>query len=141
MRIRIFYDGIKFRLKETHRIKEFICKVISDENKKPGDLIFIFTGDVRIKEINQEFLGHDYYTDVISFDYHQGEFINGEIYISIDTVRNNSLIYKSGIFEEVMRVMIHGTLHLLGFRDDSEEEKGKMIERQEELLTRFMEEV
>lgn len=139
MRIRIFYDGIKFRLKGTGRIKEFICKVITDANKKPGDLIFIFTGDVRIKEINQEFLGHNYYTDVISFDYREGDFINGEIYISIDTVRSNSKIYKSGIFEEAMRVMIHGTLHLLGYRDDSEEEKGKMIDKQEEVLKRFTE--
>jgi rRNA maturation RNase YbeY len=137
LNIRIFYDGVKFRLRESGRIRKFIEKVILDEKMKPGDLFFIFTDNKRIREINIEFLNHDYNTDVISFDFNTDKLVNGEIYISIDSVRVNSKEFGVSLREEVIRVMIHGTLHILGYRDSGEKEKGKMVALQEEMIKEY----
>jgi rRNA maturation RNase YbeY len=137
LNIRIFYDGVKFRLRESGRIRKFIEKVILDEKMKPGDLFFIFTDNKRIREINIEFLNHDYNTDVISFDFNTDKLVNGEIYISIDSVRINSKEFGVSLREEVIRVMIHGTLHILGYRDSGEKEKGKMVALQEEMIKEY----
>ncbi len=137
MSIRIFYDEINYRLKRSGKIKKFLEKVILAEKKVPGDLNFIFTNDENLLEINVKFLEHDYYTDVISFVNSDGNEVNGEIYISIDTVKRNASHYKVLGYEEVIRVMIHGTLHLCGYRDGTEEERDYMIKRQEMQLNEF----
>jgi len=136
--IKIFYDEVEFRLKGAGKIRKFLEKVILGEDKVPGDLNFIFTGDERLLEINIKFLGHDYYTDVISFVNSEGEIeISGEIYISIDTVGRNSEIYGVKRDEEVLRVMVHGILHLCGYTDTTDEERNKMFWRQEILLEEY----
>ena len=137
MNIRIFYDATNYRLKGSGKIKKFLEKVILAEKKVPGDLNFVFTNDVNLLEINVKFLGHDYYTDVISFVNSNGDEVNGEIYISVDTVKRNASHYKVPGYEEVIRVMIHGTLHLCGYRDGTEEEREYMIKRQEMQLNEF----
>jgi rRNA maturation RNase YbeY len=137
LNIRFFYDQIKYRIHKTAEIKKFLGKVITDENKTPGDLLFIFTGDKIIRDLNRRFLEHDYNTDVISFDYSSGKIVNGEIYISIDTVRRNALEYKVTVAEELLRVMIHGVLHLCGYRDGNKVERDLMFERQEKSLKEF----
>lgn len=138
MSIKIFYDEVEFRLKGAGKIRKFLEKVILGEDKVPGDLNFIFTGDERLLEINIKFLGHDYYTDVISFVNSEGEIeISGEIYISIDTVGRNSEIYGVKRDEEVLRVMVHGILHLCGYTDTTDEERNKMFWRQEILLEEY----
>jgi len=124
--IKVFYDETNFRLKGWRKIKQLIEKVIAKEHKISGDLNFIITNDKNIRSINIEFLEHDYNTDVISFDYCSGNVVNGEVYISIDTVRSNSLNYKVSLNNEVLRVIIHGVLHLLGYDDKTEEEKRVM---------------
>lgn len=134
MSIKIHYDKIKYRIHKSKEIKRFLEKVIADENKKPGDLVFILTDDKTLVEINRQFLRHDYYTDVIAFDYSAEGSVNGEIYMSIDTIRRNGQRFKSGIKEELIRVMIHGLLHLCGYRDKRKEEKKKMFNRQEKKL-------
>ena len=134
MSIKIHYDKIKYRIHKSTEIKRFLEKVITDENKKPGDLVFILTDDKTLVEINMQFLRHDYYTDVIAFDYSAEDSVNGEIYMSIDTIRRNAQRFKSGIREELLRVMIHGLLHLCGYRDKRNEEKKKMFNRQEKKL-------
>lgn len=126
MKIRFFYDGVKFRLRSGKIIKDIIKKIILKEKKIPGDLFFIITGNRRILEINREFLKHNYFTDVISFSEHNGNVINGEIYISIDTVRENANNYKVSLKEEIARVIIHGTLHACGYNDDSVKRKKEM---------------
>jgi rRNA maturation RNase YbeY len=136
--IQIFYDKIKFRIHRTGEIKKFLEKVITDEKKMPGDLKFIFTNDKTELDINRKFLGHNYYTDIISFDYSSGSVVNGEIYISIDTLKRNASQYKACVNEEVMRVMIHGVLHLCGFRDDNKKNKNLMAGKQESILKEFI---
>ena len=137
MSIKIYYDKIKFRIHKTGEIKKFLEKVIMVERKVPGDLKFIFTDDETELEINRKFLGHDYYTDVITFDYSDGNKINGEIYISTETLKKNARIYNAGMKEELLRVMIHGILHLCGYNDDGKKSKELMSGRQEELLIEF----
>jgi probable rRNA maturation factor len=139
--IKIYYDKIKFRIHNTGEIKKFLEKVITDEKKVPGDLKFIFTNDGTELDINRKFLGHNYYTDIISFDYSTGKVINGEIYISVDTLKRNASQYKAGVKEEVMRVMIHGVLHLCGYRDDIKQNKDLLFGRQESILKDFIKKI
>jgi len=134
LNIRIYYDEVKFRLRDSGKVKKFLEEVIVAEKKRPGDLSFIFTNDNKLLGINKRFLEHDYYTDVISFSYNEGRVIKGEVYISIDTVRRNASFYGSAQIDEVLRVMIHGTLHLCGYGDTDEEELNKMEEIQEMYL-------
>ena len=139
MRIRVFYEEVKFRIKEWKEIKSLIGKVISEEKNISGDLNFILTNDNHLLKINKEFLKHNYYTDVISFDNTGDSELAHEIYISIDTVKKNSINYNVSYKEELIRVMIHGVLHLCGYEDRSNDEKEKMREREDYWLNIMLE--
>jgi len=135
--IRIFYDNTQFRLKDTRKTVKILEKVIGKEDRISGDLIFIFTDDESLWKINVEFLNHDYFTDVITFNYNTEDRIMGEIYISIDRVRENSYNYNVSLKSEILRVMIHGILHLLGFNDNSEEDRTRMRLKEDLCLVDF----
>jgi len=128
LKIKVYYDGVTTRIRGSGAIKSLIGKVIRSENRTPGDLDFIMTDDRRILEINKEFLSHDYFTDVIAFNYNKGKTVNGEIYISTDTVRSNATNYKVSFNYEILRVMIHAVLHLCGYSDSTGAEKERMRE-------------
>jgi rRNA maturation RNase YbeY len=121
--IRIYYDNTSYRYRGWKILKTLLARIIAKEQKITGDLNVIITNDEDLRAINVQFLEHDYYTDVITFNYNSGNIINGEIYISLDRVKENSVNYKVRLKSELTRVIIHGVLHLLGHDDKSEEEK------------------
>jgi len=134
LKIRIFYDNVKFRLKESKKVLNIIEKVIRREKKIPGDLIFIISNNKEVRKINKEFLNHNYNTDVIAFDYSERNTLNGEIYISYGKVKENANNYEVSCREELVRVMIHGTLHLCGYDDNTEEKRKLMMEKGEKWI-------
>lgn len=139
MSIKIFYDEVDFRLKGWRKAVRLFKKVIGNENRIPGDLNFIITSDNELRKINIEFLKHNYFTDVIAFDNSRDNIISGEIYISIDTVTTNSHNYNVSLNEEVLRVMIHGLLHICGYVDDTEKKRNVMRKMEDSWLYDFIE--
>ncbi len=136
MSIRIFYDKEGIRLKGIRKLFDVIKSLITEENRIPGDISFIITGDSELKSLNIEFLAHDYYTDVITFNYNKGDIVAGEIYISVDTVALNAEEFSVTVQEELKRVIIHGVLHLVGMEDTTEEERQIMHEAEDKWLQR-----
>lgn len=117
--------------KETSR---WIEKVASLYNKSIGDVNYIFCDDDKIIEVNRKFLDHDFYTDIITFDYSEDNIISGDIFISLDTVLSNSQKYNTEYKEELMRVIIHGILHLCGIDDRTDNEELEMRKAEENAL-------
>ena len=139
MRLRIFYDETDFRLKGWRKAAKMLNKVIEKEGKISGDLSFIITNDERLREINIQFLEHDYYTDVITFNFNNGDIINGEVYISLERVTENASNYNISLKSEIFRVLIHGVLHLVGYNDLVENDKIRMREMEDHWLGRVEE--
>lgn len=139
MSIKIFYDEVDFRLQGWRKAVRLFKKVIGNENRIPGDLNFIITSDNELRKINIEFLKHNYFTDVIAFDNKRDNIISGEIYISIDTVTTNSHNYNVSLNEEVLRVMIHGLLHICGYVDYTEKKRNVMRKMEDSWLFDFIE--
>lgn len=134
MSIQLYYDETSTRYKGWRKLRKILEKVITEENKIPGDLNVIITNDEKLKSINVQFLEHDYYTDVITFNYNSGKVVNGEVYISADTVKINSQNYMVSLNNELSRVIIHGTLHLTGYDDKTEADKAIMRRMEDKWL-------
>lgn len=132
MSIRIFYEETDFRVKAWRKVVGLVNKVIAKEEKISGDLNFIITNDKNLRKINVQYLEHDYNTDVITFNYNSGNVVNGEVYISLETVKENAMNYNVSLRNELIRVFIHGVLHLVGYDDKTQEEKIE-IRRMEDL--------
>lgn len=120
--IYFFNEDIDFTLKNQHIISNWISIVISQENKTLGEINYIFCSDNYLLELNQNYLKHDTYTDVITFDYVEGNLISGDIFISIDRIVENAKNIETTFDNELSRVMIHGVLHLIGYRDKTPDE-------------------
>ena len=127
-------ENITFDLKQKIRHKQWIRTYVKFQQQLPGDLNFIFTSNERLRLMNREYLNHNYFTDVITFDYTDDNITSGDIFISMDQVKKNAKFYAVEDDEELRRVMIHGVLHLLGFKDDSSDEKETMREKENEAL-------
>ena len=123
-----------YPLKSRTKIKQWIKQVIEAKGKKTGNITYIFCDDEYLLEVNKQYLQHDYYTDVITFDYVENDLISGDIFISTDRVRENALAFGSSETEELHRVIIRGALHLLGLKDKSEKEASQMRQAENEAL-------
>ncbi len=123
-----------FKLEKETEVSNWISAVISSEGFAEGDINYVFCDDNYLLGINKEFLNHDTFTDIVSFDYSLGKQIHGEIYISVDRVTENSKNYDSEFEAELHRVIIHGILHYCGYKDKSEEEKREMRLKEEGAL-------
>ena len=128
---------VKFNLKNKKRIKNWIKRVIEEHKKSNVNISYIFTSENYILEINKKYLNHNYYTDIITFDYSSNELIEGDIFISIDTVYSNSKKFKTNFNEEMLRVIIHGIFHLIGFKDKSKQQKLEMRELENKAILYF----
>ncbi len=126
-----------FVLENEEAISVWISNVIGSENKKLGEINYIFCDDEYLLEINKEHLQHDYYTDIISFDYTVGNEISGDMFISIDRVKENAQDFNVSFDEELKRVIVHGVLHYCGYKDKSEEDELLMRNKEDEKLAMF----
>ena len=117
-----FFENTDFKLKGKTRIKQWLKLVAESEIFTLGNVSVIFCSDNYILDINQRYLQHDYYTDIITFDYTEGTKISGDLFISVDSVRENSIEYGTEFEDELHRVIVHGILHLIGYDDHSEED-------------------
>ncbi len=124
----------KINLHSRTKLKKWINKTAEQREKKIGNISYIFCSDDELLQINNQYLKHDYYTDVITFDYSEGAVLNGDIFISVDRVRDNAKQVGVTFEEELYRVMIHGVLHLSGVNDKTEQQAKQMRKAEEDSL-------
>jgi len=123
-----------FKLGQKLQHKRWVRLYIESQKAVCGQIAFVFTSNKQLRLINRDYLNHNYFTDVITFDYTKGNIISGDVFISIDQVRINSISYGTDVEEELRRVMIHGIIHLLGCNDELEEERLAMHKMENEAL-------
>lgn len=132
-----FNYELDFKLENEVVYSEWISKVIGSENKQEGDINYIFCDDDYLVEINLQYLDHDTLTDIISFDYSEGNNLHGDIFISIERVKENANDFNVPFAEELKRVLVHGVLHYCGYKDKSEEDEKLMRQKEEEKMKMF----
>lgn len=130
-------ESIAFELSEPEKITQWIVTIIKEENCQLFTLNYVFCSDTRLHQINVEYLDHDTLTDIITFPYAEPPVIHGDIFISIDRIRENAQNLHLNFEEELHRIMIHGVLHLCGYGDKSPEEKKQMTQKEDEALALF----
>ena len=119
-------DGVKMPKIKKRENNAWIKAVAAVYGKKVGEIAYIFVDDEKILEVNRQYLQHDYYTDIITFDYCEGEKLSGDLFISIDSVRENAIEYGAEFKDELNRVIVHGILHLIGYDDHCDEDIAEM---------------
>ena len=138
MAISFFSERVKIPDFLKSRAKIFLKNIILDEDHKSGDISIIFCSDDHLLSINKKYLEHDYYTDIITFDYSEGKVVSGDIFISIDRLKENALKFHVTFEEELHRIMCHGVLHLLGVNDKNISEKEEMTSKENHYLKKFL---
>lgn len=129
-----FYSETDFKIENSKALSHWISEIILQENHQLGDLTYVFCDDAYLHKLNVQFLNHDTLTDIISFDNSLGKQIHGEIYISIERVRENANTYRVAFLEELHRVVIHGVLHFCGYKDKSKQEQDTMTRMENKAL-------
>ena len=132
-----FNYELDFKLDDETLYSDWLSKVISSEMKNEGDINYIFCDDDYLVEINQQYLDHDTLTDIISFDYSIGNELHGDVFISIERVRENAVDFNVDFEEELKRVLVHGVLHYCGYKDKSEDDEILMRQKEEEKMKMF----
>lgn len=136
--INFFEEDIKFNLPQKVKVKTWIKNVIQKEGVSFNEINFIFCSDPYLKEINQAYLQHDYFTDIVTFDNSEEEgVLEGDIFISIDRIQENSLEFSITFDQELRRVLIHGVLHLIGYGDKSPDEQVHMRQKEDEYVSLY----
>lgn len=130
-------DNIEMPAIDFHKVEQWIKSTAAQYGYSVGELNYIFCDDEKILAVNREFLQHDYYTDVITFDYTTHTRVNGDIFISLDTIRTNAEQVGTSFNHELHRIIIHGLLHLTGQADKTPETKAQMTEKEEKALNKI----
>jgi probable rRNA maturation factor len=129
-----FYSETDFKIKDTKALSHWVSEIILHENHELGDLTYVFCDDAYLHKLNLQFLNHDTLTDIISFDNSLGKQIHGEIYISVERVKENAGTYQVAFLEELHRVIIHGVLHFCGYKDKTKKQQETMSRKENEAL-------
>ena len=127
----------EFQLDDETRYEQWLSQVIVSEGKKEGEISYIFCDDDYLLEMNKQYLDHDTLTDIISFDYTMGNEISGDIFISVERVKDNAADFNVTFDEELRRVMVHGVLHYCGYKDKTEADEQLMRNKEEEKIAMF----
>lgn len=135
--VKFIAEDIEMPALDERSVSRWIRAVAADYGFSVGNIHYIFCSDERELAVNREFLGHDYYTDVITFDYSTASTLNGDIFISLDTVRSNAETVGATFEQELHRIIIHGVLHLTGQGDKTPETKVQMTEKEEKALAKL----
>ena len=133
--ISYFNEDTDFVFKGKQLNNRWLKMVAESEIKRLGDISIIFCSDNYILDVNMKYLQHDYFTDIITFDYCEGSRLSGDLFISVDSVKENSVFYGTEFSEELNRVIVHGLLHLIGYDDHSDEEKKTMRAKEDYYLS------
>jgi len=136
-KVSFHFQTTSFNLSDRKKLKSFIRQLFSKENGKFESLHYIFCTDEFLLEINQQYLQHDFYTDIITFNLSESTSVVGEIYISIDRVKDNASQFSSSFKSEIHRVIFHGALHLCGYDDKTSSKKKIMSQREDYYLERY----
>ena len=129
-----FFEDINFKFNRRRLTSQWLKFTAESEIKRIGQVNIIFCSDNYILDINQKYLQHDYFTDIITFDYCEGKTLSGDLFISVDTVRENAIFYGTEFDDELNRVIVHGLLHLIGYDDHSEEDQKTMRSKEDYYL-------
>lgn len=138
-KINVICENVEMPSIDLEKINEWLICVAQTHNRILGTLTYIFCDDSKIIEVNRQFLQHDYYTDIITFDYSRGRLISGDMFISLDTVKSNAELLNLSYDTELLRVIVHGVLHLCGIDDKGEGEREIMEDFENKALKLFIE--
>jgi len=134
MGIFFYNEDVAFPAIKKRSTSGWIKQVIAEKGMRSGDISFIFCSDSYLLDVNRKYLDHDYFTDIITFDYVEGDVVSGDIFISVDRVIENAGLFGNRVSDELNRIIIHGVLHLLGFKDKTDEEKLFMTKEEDMCL-------
>ena len=137
MSINFYFEDVEELQLDLPRTISWIKETVSKEQKQTGEISFIFCGDEYLLDINKQYLDHDYYTDIITFDYVEDSVLSGDIFISIDRVKENASEFRVSFDDELNRIMIHGVLHLAGYKDKAKDDKELMTSKEDYYLKEF----
>jgi probable rRNA maturation factor len=139
--IKIYFEEISKIVLPKRKMYNFLCEILNMENSTCGKVNFIFCNDHYLLKMNNDFLKHDYYTDIITFDYSENKIISGDLFLSLDRIRENANFFKIPLLDEILRVMIHGILHLVGYNDKNRNERKLMKEKENYYLEKFKQKI
>ena len=135
--IEFFFEEVQLISFNQNTLKKNINYLINNELKEAGEISIIFCSDQYLLEINKQYLKHDYYTDIITFDYVEKNVISGDLFISTDRIKDNAMKYETKVIKELYRVVFHGVLHLVGYKDKNEDEQQLMTEKENFYLSKI----